>query len=101
VFEVPADRVSARCKDGLMEDKKQIFPFIPGLKVKGSAESEPWSVSTSRGHRNLLVVADTEESREGVFERSLPSPKVKPKHSSVPAPHHVFGSQFEEVLDFV
>jgi hypothetical protein len=101
VVEVTDDIVRSKIKVGLLEDEMQAGPFFPGLKVKGSTEAEPWSSCTCRGHRELLVVADTEKCRESVLKRSLSSPKVKPKHSSVPIPYHVFGSQFNEVLDFV
>jgi hypothetical protein len=84
-----------------MEDEEQICPFITGLKVKRSAKAEPWKGSTRRGHRELLVVTNTEENRKDVFERSLLDPEIKPEHSSVPIPHHVFGSQIEEVLNFM
>jgi hypothetical protein len=86
VVKVPADAVSSRLKVGLLEDKTQARPFLPGLQVKGSTETEPWARCTGRGHRQLLVVANAEQSRESVLKRSLPNPQVKTLFGTHPLP---------------
>jgi hypothetical protein len=72
------------------------------ILIKGSTEADlQLMVKKSVCHRDVWIIADGKEQREGVHDGAPPNPPVLPKIGADTIPDLMFRSNFKKMFNFV